>query len=126
MPIFYGMMLANQFAGSKMLRSDCDLPGAIATVYAARDEHSTRVALFNKDEHMSIHLVVRGLINATSATIWRMQAPALNATEDVTLAGTQILPRAQWRPRADEKVEVKKGVAHLRVPNSSAALLILK
>jgi hypothetical protein len=126
MPIFYGMMLANQFAGSKMLRSDCDLPGAIATVYAARDEHSTRIALFNKDEHMSIDLAIRGLANVTSATAWRMQAPALDATQDLTLAGAQILPHAQWSPRVEEPVAVSNGVAHLHVPSSSAALLILK
>jgi hypothetical protein len=126
MPVFYGMMLANQLAGSKMLRSDCDLHGANATVYAARDEHSTRVALFNKDDHTSIHLVMRGLMNATSATVWRMQGPSLNATEDVTLAGARILPHAQWKPRVEEPIEVRNGVGHLRVSNSSAALLILK
>ena len=126
MPVFYGMMLANQFAGCKMLRADCDMHGANATVYAARDQRSTRVALFNKDEHLSIHLVLRGLMNATSAAVWRLQAPSLDATQDVTLAGAQILPHAQWSPRVEEPVEVREGVAHLRVPNSSAALLILK
>jgi hypothetical protein len=126
MPVFYGMLLANQFAGCKILRSDCDLHGANATVYAAPHEHGTRIAVFNKDEHMSIDLAIRGLANVTSATVWRMQAPALNATEDVTLAGAQILPHAQWSPREQEPVAVDNGVAHLHVPSSSAALLILK
>jgi hypothetical protein len=126
MPIFYGMMLANQFADCKILRTDCDLHGANTTIYAARHEHGTRIAVFNKDEHTSIDLAMRGLADATAATVWRMQAPALNATHDVTLAGAAILPHAQWSPRADEHVEVTKGLAHLRVPAFSAALLILK
>jgi hypothetical protein len=99
---------------------------AVVTNKAARDEHSTRIALFNKDEHMSIDLAIRGLANVTSATAWRMQAPALDATQDLTLAGAQILPHAQWSPRVEEPVAVSNGVAHLHVPSSSAALLILK
>ena len=126
MPVFYGMLLANQFAGCKILRSDCDLHGANATVYAARHEHGTRVAVFNKDEHTSIDLAIRSLANVTSATVWRMQAPALDATHDVILAGAQILPHAQWSPREQEPVAISDGVAHLRVPSCSAALLILK
>ncbi len=126
MPIFYGMMFANQFSGCKMLRSDCDLQGVNATVYAARDQRVTRVAVFNKDERVSIHLTIGEGMNATSATVWRMEAPALNATQHVKLAGAHILRHAQWSPRVQERVEVRKGVAHLRVPNASAALLILK
>lgn len=126
MPIFYGMMLANQFAGCKMLRTDCDLHGANATVYAARDHRVTRVALFNKDDRASIDLAIHGLTNATSSTVWRMQAPALSATQGVTLAGAQIRPHAQWNPRSEERVEARKGVIHLRVPSASGALLILQ
>lgn len=126
MPIFYGMMLANQLSGCKILRSDSDLHGANATVYAARHEHGTRIAVFNKDEHTSINLAIRGLAHATSAKVWRMQAPALNATEDVTLAGAQILAHAHWTPHAEEPVAVRNGIAHLRIPSASAALLILK
>jgi len=126
MPIFYGMMLANQLSGCKILRTDCDVHGANGTVYAARDQRVTRVALFNKDDHKSIVLAVRGPANPASATVWRLQAPALNATEGVAFTGAPILPHAHWSPRAEEHVEVRKGVAHLRVPASSAALLILK
>ncbi len=126
MPIFYGMMLANQFSGCRMLRADCDLHGANATVYAARDHRVTRVALFNKDDHALIDLAIHSLANATSATVWRMQAPAIDATHDVMLAGAPILPHAQWNQGAVEPVKITKGIAHLRVPKSSAALLILK
>jgi hypothetical protein len=126
MPIFYGMMLANQFSGCKILRADCDVHGANVTAYAARNQRVTQVAVFNRDEHTSIHLAVRGVTTKTSATVWRMQAPALNATEGVALAGAPILAHAQWSPRVEEPVAVSNGVAHLRVPASSAALLILQ
>jgi hypothetical protein len=126
MPVFYGMMLANQFAGARMLRADYDLAGANATVYAARREPQTLIAVFNKDQTTPIQLSIRGSLNASAGTVWRMQAPSLDATERVTLAGAEILLHAQWSPHAAELLEVKNGVARLRIPNSSAALLILK
>jgi hypothetical protein len=126
MPVFYGMVLANQFSGAKMLRADCDLKGANATFYAARREPETLIAVFNKDELTPISLTIRGLMNATSASVWRMQASSLDATEGVTLAGAQIQPQAKWSPRTTESLKVEKEAAHLRVPNASAALVILK
>lgn len=126
MPVFYGMMLANQFAGAKMLRATCDLKDLNVTVYAARREPETLINIFNKDETSSLQLVVRGLMNASSAVIWRMRAPRLDATEDIQLAGAQIKPHAQWTPRTIENIELKNGKAYLDVPPASAALLILK
>lgn len=126
MPVFYGMMLANQFAGARMLRADCDLKGANATVYAARREPETLIAVFNKDEFAPIALTIRGLMNATSASVWRMQAASLDATEGVTLAGAQVRPQAEWSPRTTESLKVENEAAHLRVPNANAALVILR
>ena len=36
MPVFYGMMMANQLAGSKVMRAEGDWQGVNATAYAAR------------------------------------------------------------------------------------------
>jgi len=125
-PVFYGMMLANQLAGAGMLRSQCDLQRVNATIYAARRDDEVRVAIFNKDELTSIQLAVRSSFQISTATVQRMQGPALTATEGVTLAGVQILPHAQWSPRAAKPAAVRNSIARLRVPNASAALLILK
>jgi len=125
-PVFYGMMLANQLAGAGMLRSQCDLQRVNATIYAARRDDEVRVAIFNKDELTSIQLAVRSSFQISTATVQRMQGPALTATEGVTLAGVQILPHAQWSPRAAKPAAVRNSIARLPVPNASAALLILK
>jgi hypothetical protein len=124
MPVFYGMMLANQFAGHAMLRAECDLKGVNATVYAARRGESAKVAIFNKDEHAAALLAIRSERLVRTATAWRMQAPSLDSTVDVTLAGAEIQAQAHWSPGA-EPLEVRNGVTHLIVPACSAALLFL-
>ncbi len=124
MPVFYGMMLANQFIGHTFLRVESDLKGANLTAYAARREQSVKVALFNKDEHAGVLLSIRSEHLVRTAATWRMQAPSLDSTAGVSLAGAEIQDHAQWSPHA-EVLEVRNGVTHLIVPVGSAALLFL-
>ena len=123
MPVFYGMMLANQFAGQRMLRAECHLKGVNLTAYAGRREQSVKVAVFNKDEQ-AVLLSIRSEHLVRTAAAWRLQSPSLDSTVDVTLAGAQIQAEAHWSPSA-ELIEVRNGVTHLIVPAGSAALLFL-
>jgi hypothetical protein len=125
MPIFYGMMLANQFAGDVLLRVDGKIEGANATAYAARHKSGFKVAIFNKDESQAVELSIRAPGKVRHATAWRLQAPALDATEGVTLAGAEILAHGLWSPKVVEPVEIRNGIPRLRVPAASAALLFL-
>ena len=125
MPIFYGMMLANQFAGATMLKAEGELPGVNATAYAARHASGYMVAIFNKDESKPVDVSLRLPSKVHKATAWRLKAPALDATGGVTLAGAEIAAHAVWSPRVVEPVEVRNGVPRIRIPASSAALVHL-
>jgi hypothetical protein len=124
MPVFYGMMLAKQFAGHSMLRVECALKGANATAYGARWNESLKVAIFNKDEHAGILFAIGSEHLVRTAIAWRLQGPSLDSTTGVTLAGAEIQAQAHWSPSA-ELVEVRNGVTHLIVPAGSAVLLFL-
>jgi hypothetical protein len=124
-PVFYGMLLANQFAGGTLLRVDGAMEGVNATAYAAKHKRGFKVAVFNKDELKPIDLSIRAPRNVQSATAWRMQAPALDSTEGVTLAGAEIQAHAKWRPKVVEHVAVRNGIPRLRIPAGSAVLLFL-
>ena len=124
-PVFYGMMLANQFAGGTVLRVEGKMPGANATAYAARQEGGFKVAVFNKDEAKPVELLIRAPRNLHRATAWRLRAAALEASEGVTLAGAEIGAHGKWNPKAVERIEVSKGAARLRVEAASAALVFL-
>ncbi len=134
MPIFYGMLVANQFAGGAMMQvvglaADGRIAGANATAYAARHGSGFKIALFNKDElktaAVSIRLPDKVQGNARTATAWRLQAPAVDSTEGVTLAGAEIRA-GEWSPRESEPVAVRDGAARIRIPASSAALVFVR
>jgi hypothetical protein len=124
MPIFYGMLLANQFAGGMMMRVNGEIVGANVTAYAARFESGFRVAIFNKDVASAVDLRVRAPGRVHDATAWRLQAPALDSTEGVTLAGAEIR-EGKWSPRQIEPVAMDRSTARIRIPASSAALVFM-
>jgi hypothetical protein len=125
MPVFYGMMLANQFAGCRLMRTECDFRSVNAKVYAGRSGDEVRVAVLNKDAFTPLALTLRGEVRARSGRLWRLRAPQLEATEGVSLAGAEIGAQARWTPHF-ETVEGQNGALRLRVPGASAALLFLK
>jgi hypothetical protein len=124
-PEFYGILLANQFAGSSVVASDLNANGINATAYAARTNNTLRVALFNKskDQDLNLQLQTRSIYN--DPKVWRLSAPALDATSGVSLAGAQISPRAQWSPISSEKPRGVPQGYWLDLPRASAALVIL-
>jgi hypothetical protein len=124
MPIFYGMLLANQFAGGTMMRVDGAIEGANVTAYAARHRSGFKVALFNKDEARAVDVKVRPPERVRTATAWRLLAPALDSTEGVTLAGAEIR-EGTWSPKQTEPVAMEGGTARIRIPASSAALVFM-
>jgi hypothetical protein len=104
---------------------DGSIEGVNATAYAAQHKTGFKVAVFNKDELKPIDLSIRAPRGVESAAAWRMQAPALDSTEGVTLAGAQIQAHAKWKPKVVEHVAVRNGIPCLRVPAASAVLLFL-
>jgi hypothetical protein len=125
MPIFYGMMLANQLAGGTMLQVEGKIEGANVTAYAARHNSDYKVALFNKDESKAADVSLRLPSKAHKATAWRMHAPALDSIEGVTLAGAEIAAQAVWSPRVMEPMTIKNGVPRIHIPAASATLVFV-
>lgn len=130
-PIFYGMLLANQLAGGMPLQVEGLPTGVNATAYSVQSDHGFKVAIFNKDEHQALDLILRVPLNlrppgkVRRATAWRLAAPALDSTQGVTLAGASIGEHAAWRPMQAESLPFQSETAQIRVPAASAALVFL-
>jgi hypothetical protein len=125
-PEFYGLMLAQQFAGRSLRRSTLDAQGANLTAYAAREEAGQGlVALFNKDARE----VEVGLSAATGgfkrATIERLAAPAIDSKEGVTFQGAAVESDGTFHPHTGEALKAQGGKLRVRLPGYSAALLRL-
>jgi len=125
-PIFYGMMLANQFAGTEMKEVVLKAGNVNATAYAGKAKDEWRIAVFNKDSSQDLDLVVDLPMPGNHVDIWRLKGPDIEATKDVSLAGDVIGPDLSWEPEKLEKGKVKNNQCRLTIPHYSAALLLLK
>jgi hypothetical protein len=126
MPIFYGMMMANQLAGGTVIDADLKADGVNVTAYAARIGKTIKIAIFNKDAAQPIDLKIESPQRIRSAGLWRLAAAALDATEDVTLAGAEVDSQAHWNPRTTERLDANGLSAQIHLPAASGALVLLE
>ncbi len=122
-PIYYGMVLANQFAGAESLGVDFDPRGVNATAYAARTDGGIRVAILNKDASRDLRVVLYPGFRTESARVWRLTAAALDATEGVTLAGRAIRSDGSWSPQEETLRPDAGGLVPIDVARASGALV---
>ncbi|HSM77863.1 MAG TPA: hypothetical protein VLT57_09570, partial [Bryobacteraceae bacterium] len=122
MPVYYGMVVAQQFAGTTMLRCDVSAPNAEVAAYAGRTKKEMRVALINKGAE-AMDVTLRG-VNGKRARVWRLEGPRLDATEGVTLGGAEIAAGAKWAPRAEEVV-VSGDAVRVKVAGTSGVVLFI-
>jgi hypothetical protein len=124
-PLFYGMLLANQFAGTRTGAVVLSTGGIDATAYAGRGRDGWRVAIFNKDSSRKLALTIEAPPQCRAGRAWRLVGPSLDATTGVSLAGAEVGPDLTWSPRTVENRPVADGRISLDVPSDSAALLFL-
>ena len=120
-PIFYGMMIAQQFSGATLFDNAFEPLGINATAYTAKTpQGGLLVAIFNKDASQDIQVEIAGS-SQKAATAWRLQGPALDATTGITLAGAEIIPdTSNWHPRP-ETLSLER---QFDIPRASAILLM--
>jgi len=123
-PILYGMKLAGTLAGGHMRPVSFESNPANASAWAADmpDGH-TRLVVINKDARQKLQLA---LPSGKSAKVWRLQAPDLAATKDVTLAGAEIQPGKTWKPGREETLASANGEVRLDIEPAAAAALFFQ
>ena len=125
-PLFYGMLLANQFAGTQMKDVTLSAGGIDATAYAGQNRAGGwRIAVFNKDSSRTLDLTVQAPPRCRQGKVWRLIGPSLDATAGVSLAGAEVGPDLTWSPRMVDDYAVSDGSLRLDLPCDTAALLFL-
>jgi hypothetical protein len=123
-PVFYGMKMAGLLAGGTMRSTQFDAPPANASAWAAEmPGGATRLLLLNKDPQQRLEISIPSAHDATS---WQLQAPALTATSDVTLAGGQIQAGKSWQPQHEERLASKNQEVRLTLKPASGAAIFFK
>ena len=124
-PLFYGMLLANQLAGTQLRKIILAADGIDATAYAGQHQDGWRIAIFNKDPSRTLALTVQTPARCRQSRVWRLVGPSLDATTGVSLAGAEVGPDLTWSPRTVENYAVADGHFQLEIPCDTAALVFL-
>lgn len=125
-PLFYGMLLANQFAGAEMMDVVLDVSTMNVTAYACKVNDEWRIAIFNKDLSKDLDLTIELPIPCDEVKVWRLSGRNIDATDKVSFANSVIGSKLTWSPKSKEKCKIKNKQCLLHVPKSSAALLFLR
>ena len=104
-----------------MRPANFDQAPANAAAWAAdMPDGTTRLILLNKHAQQKLQISIP---SAHDARLWRLQAPGLTATSEVTLAGAQIEPGTAWQPQTEEHLANKNRQLKLELqPGSGVAL----
>jgi hypothetical protein len=111
-PEYYGLQLAQEFAGASLCEAKLEARGANVTAYAAADEKKVMlVVLFNKEARAAEVEVKTAEGKLRSARVERLSAPAIDSKSGVTFGD------------AGEKLNAQNGKLSVHLPGYSAAVL---
>lgn len=122
-PVFYGMKIAGLLAGGRMRPVQIDALPEGATAWAAEmPERDMRLVILNNNPKKDLNLRIP---SALPARLWRLEAPDLTATSEVTLAGATFRADEPWRPLHEERIHSIAGAVAIQVPAASGAIVFL-
>ena len=123
-PIYYGMLLAAQMAGSDLVQGSFSSAQPSLAAYSSinADSHSLQSAFFNKGSE-PVEFAVRSPHQLKTATVVRLHGTSIEATSGVTF-GPEVSPNANWRLPAEEQLRpTSDGSFVLSMPPTTAAFV---
>jgi alpha-L-arabinofuranosidase len=127
-PEYYGMLAFSLAGKGDLLKLTLDTKGEInLSAYATRDEQgSLWITVVNKDLSRDAAVAIALPSDYAAPEVFRLEAPAVTSTNQVSLAGTEVSSEGEWSPGSLKKITVKAGIAEVSVPHASAVLLRLE
>lgn len=124
-PEYYGLMLAQQFAGLELRRAKLTSEHANVTAYAAGGNKGLRLAaIFNKDAQEAV-VDLSGLGVAKQATVALLKAPAIDSKTGTTFDGAEVDADGKFHGKGGDREKVQDGTLSVKIPAYSAALIRL-
>jgi hypothetical protein len=126
-PVYYGMLLAERFAGSSFVSTSLSAQSATQNVtgFASSAGQDWKLAIFNKaPEPVSIQ--IDGLPHGKAeAHVTLMHGLAIDAKEGVTFGGSAVDPDGSFSPQPQLAVTMRRGGGVLPLPAYTAAYIEL-
>ena len=123
-PVYYGMLLAERFAGSTFVRanlSEQTSPQNV-TAFATDSAGKLKLAVFNKAaSSQTVNLT--GLGHGTGASVEWLQGPAIDSHTGITFGGGEVASIAGFNPRSQAKIAIHRGTGRLELPPYTAAYI---
>lgn len=124
-PVYYGMLLAQRFAGSTFVQVNLSSQTETQNVTAFAAESASgawKLAIFKKaavDQTGKLS----GVTAAKELSVELLQAPAIDSHTGVTFAGSPVGSAGQFYPKTQAKVKMTHGTGSLHLPAYTAAYL---
>jgi hypothetical protein len=122
-PVYYGILMAQQFAGATLLGVDLNAPGNV-TAYAAQKDGRQLLALFNKEETTPFDVSITSDGPLAKAEAWLLTAPSLDSVTGATFGGASITQLGTWAPKT-QQLPLRQGAARLYLPPATGVLVFL-
>jgi hypothetical protein len=126
-PVYYGMLLAERFAGSTLVNTalSAQTPDQNVTGFAAVTGHDWKLALFNKAP-TPVSIRITGLTKTrASAAATLLHGNAIDAKQGVTFGDSSVAPDGSFSPRPQIQFAVRHGSATVQIPAYTAAYIEL-
>lgn len=124
-PVYYGMLLAQRFAGSTFVEANLSAqtdPQNVTAFAANTSSGGWKLAIFNKAASPAT-VKINGLPSTGTASIQWLQAPAIDSHDGVTFGGSRVGPAGEFTPQTQAKMKIGHGVGTLQLPAYTAAYI---
>jgi len=124
-PVYYGMLLAQDFVGCTLVEAKLggQTSAANVTAFAATQGKQYKLAVFNKSS-LLVSVAIDGLAASIhSAAVSLLQAPAIDSKDGVTFGGSAVSKDGSFTPRSQSTLSLRHGKASLDLPPYTAALI---
>lgn len=125
-PEYYGMLAFSLAGKGDLLSTVLQKDGAIhLTAYATREDGKIWLVVVNKDFAADADLNLALPEGYTKSQAFRLEAPSIHSTNEVTLAGAKVSSDGGFGNASAEMVLVEGGSVRFSVPHASGVLLQL-
>lgn len=127
-PEYYGMLAFALAGKGDLLKLALEKKDEINfSAYATRDDRgSLWVTMVNKDLSRDATATIALPPNYRRSEVFRLEAPAITSTNQVSLAGAEVSSDGKWAAGPPQKIPTSAGAAKISVPHASAVFLRLQ
>jgi hypothetical protein len=126
-PEYYGMLAFALAGRGDLIQCNRDQAEFNLNVYATQTgPGSVWITAINEEEERDAALEVAMPSGYSKAQVFRLTAPSVTSSNQVSLAGAEVTSDGRWVSGKPQPVSVEAGVAKAAAPHASAVLLLLQ